>query len=132
MLVNVMYWKYNCKNWKGSMCNLTKQAFAKVVITLKLSSCIREIHCSTIKQILQNKCVRIRFVSTNKNRSYNSAFMRLLMNVISCLQIITSPMEKHCSCCDLAMCFISNHWDVIGLAEDRNITLILWKTNTET
>lgn len=62
------------------MCNLTKQAFAKALLTLKLSACVCEIHCSTIKQILQNKCMGIRFVSTNRSRSYNSTFMRLLMN----------------------------------------------------
>lgn len=80
MLVNVRYWEYNCKIWEGSMCNLTKQAFAKALVTLKLSSCVCEIHCSTIKHILQNKCKGIRFVLTNKSRSYNSAFMGILMN----------------------------------------------------
>lgn len=104
------------------MCNLTKQAFAKALLTLKLSACICEIHCSTIKQILQNKCMGIRFVSTNRSRSYNSAFMRLLMNdgdFKPSNYDLMSAMEKH-------FLVVTQQWaDTAGLAQDRDVAFIL-------
>lgn len=104
------------------MCNLTKQAFAKALLTLKLSDCICEICCSTIKQILQNKCMGIGFVSANKRRSYNSAFMRLPMNDCD----FKPPNYKLMSAVEKHFVVVAQQWaEMSGLAQDRAIAFIL-------